>query len=68
MTDYYVILSIIILPVTRHDYKVVVLLLPRIYITTSSNYNLLQIAVSFVGLLMFPSAGVKFGWNEDFIL
>lgn len=48
MTDYYVIQSIIILPVTRHDYKVVVLLLLRIYITTSSNYNLIQIAVSFV--------------------
>ena len=41
MTDYYVVQSIMIMPVTRHDYNVVVLLLLRIYITISSNYNLI---------------------------
>jgi len=48
MTDYYVVQSIMIMPVTRHDYNVVTLLLLWIYITVSSNYNLIQIAVSFI--------------------
>ena len=48
MNDYYVVQSIIILPVTRQDNNVVAQLLLRIYITTSSNYNLIRIAVSFV--------------------